>query len=411
MGRISVETRLDRVRLGTTNTDRRDLSLQPMGEQIPGASINVTEKEEKPGTKPENANAEGRAEGPDNARDASADEVEIPPTLAGYFGEDRASPSAFFKVLRKNEVKRFRSADQEAAASLMLSEDPEAERLWSLMAQASPPEPVDAWVWGAAQSRLKEQLGEAFDPQDRDAGRIFKSVLRELSAVLTSEKKEDRRRAENILRIVICWLIEKRSLRTWQVAEQLTPILFKDLRAATRAAQRAVQKGRPGELRIAAAMAALGDQMVKAAEEEQARERNISNDLRRRLDDANRKIEKLHTELENAKSTISERDTAVANLEQTLAAERHHWGHDLTETKAEQKVLLGERLGPLLADAIDALEIDPPAPGTALRRGMIAPPVMRQRVKSSVPPPQSKTRMDLPSRRASSWPRSGWARR
>jgi hypothetical protein len=339
-----------------------------MGEQIPGASINVTEKEEKPGTKAESKGAEMRVEGSDKSKDAPVEEVEIPPTLVGYFGEDRASPSVFFKILRKNEVKRFRSADQEAAAKLMLSKDPEAERLWGLMAQASPPEPVDAWMWGAAQSRLKEQLGEAFDPHEHDAGRIFKSVLRELSAGLGSEKKDDKRRTENILRIAICWLVEKRSLKTWQVAEQLPPILFKDLKTAARAAQRAVQKGRPSELRIAAAMAALGDQMVKVAEEEQARERQISNDLRHRLDDANRKIEKLRTELEDAKSTISEQEAAIANLEKTLAAERHHWGHDLTETRAEQKVLLGERLGPLLADAIDALEIDPPAPGIALRR-------------------------------------------
>jgi hypothetical protein len=349
-----------------------------MGEQIPGASINVTEKKEKPGSKAEGQNTERRAERPYNAKDASPDEVEISPTLLGYFGEDRASPSAFFKVLRNNKVKRFRPADQEAALKLMPSKDPEAERLWGLMAQASPPEPVDTWIWGAAQSRLKEQLGEAFDPQDYDAERIFKSVLRELSVGLTSEKKDDQKRAENILRVAISWLVEKRSLNTWQVAEQLRPVLFKDLKAATRVAQRIVQKGRPGELRIAAAMAALGVKMVKAAEEEQARERNISNDLRYRFDDANRKIEKLGTDLEYAKTTISERDAAIAQLEQTLAAERHHWGYDLTETKAEQKVLLGERLGPLLEDAIDALEIDPPAPGTAIRRLKAALSVIKE---------------------------------
>lgn len=339
-----------------------------MGEQIPGASINVTEKEEKPGTKADSTDTQKQAEGPNNAQSAPPDEVEIPPTLVGYFGEHRASPSEFFKVLRKNKVKRFRPADQEEAVKLMSSKDPDAVRLWSLMAQASPPEPVDAWIWGAAQARLNEQLGEAFDPQDHDAGRIFKSVLRELFAGLGSEKTDDKRRAENILRIAICWLVEKRSLKTWQVAEQLPPVLFKDLKTATRAAQRAVQKGRIGELRIAAAMAAVGDRMVKVAEEERARERNISNDVRHRLDDANRKIEKLRIELENARTSITERDAAIAQLEQTLAAERHHWGHDLTETKAEQKVLLGERLGPLLADAIDALEIDPSAPETALRR-------------------------------------------
>jgi len=339
-----------------------------MGEQIPGASINVTEKEEKPETKAESTVIERRAERPDKIRDGSPNEVEILPTLVAYFGEDHASPSAFFKVLRKNKVKRFRSADQMAAAKLMQPKDPEAERLWNLMAQASPPEPVDAWMWTAAQSRLKEQLGEAFDPQDNDAGNIFKSVLRELSVDLSSEKKEDKKRAENLLRVTICWLVEKRSLKTWQVAEQLRPILFKNVKAATQLAQRAVQKGRSGELRVAAAMAAMGDQMVKAAEEEQARERTISNDLRHRLDDANRKNETLRANLEAAKTTISEREIAIAKLEQSLAGEQQHRGRDLTAIKAKQKVLLGERLMPLLEDAIDALEIDTPAPGTALRR-------------------------------------------
>ena len=378
MGRISVATWFDRQRLGTINTDRRNLSLQPMGEQIPGASNNVTERKEKPGTETEITNTEKPAEGPERAQDASSDEVEIPPTLVGYFGEDRASPSAFFKVLRKNDVKRFRSAEQEAVAKLMATKDTEMERLWGLMAQASLPDPVDAWVWGAAQSRLREKLGEAFDTQDHDAGRIFKSVLRELSLGLSSEKKEEKKRAENLLRVTICWLVEKRSFKTWQVAEQVYPFLFRDLKAATRVAQRAIQKGKPGEFRVAAAVAALGAQMVKAAEDEQIRERNISNDLRYRLDDANRKIEKLRSDLEDAKKTISDQEIKIAQLEQTLAAERHHWGHDLTETKAEQKVLLGERLGPLLADAIDALEIEPPAPGIALRRVKAAMSVIEE---------------------------------
>jgi hypothetical protein len=51
-----------------------------------------------------------------------------------------------------------------------------------------------------------------------------------------------------------------------------------------------------------------------------------------------------------------------------LETERHHWGHDLSETKAGQRVLLRERVAPLLSDAIDALEIDPAAPQIALKR-------------------------------------------
>ena len=329
----------------------------------------MTERGENLGIKTKIKNAEKPAVGPDRAKDISSDQVEIAPTLVGYFGEDGTSPTAFFKVLRKKKLKRFEKADQEATAKLMPIEDPELERLWGLMAQPSPPNPVDRWMWGAAESRLKEQLGNAFDSQDYDAGRIFKSILRKLSLDLNSEKKEDKKRAKNLLRVAICWLVEKRSIKTWQAAEQVWPVLFKDMGAATRVAQRAVQKGRLVELRVAAAVVALGDQIVKAAEDGQRRERNISNELRDNLNKANRKIEKLGFDLEDTKKTILEQKTKIAQLDQTLADERHHWGHDLTETKAEQKVLLGERLGPLLADAIDALEIDEPqALGIALRR-------------------------------------------
>ena len=82
------------------------------------------------------------------------------------------------------------------------------------------------------------------------------------------------------------------------------------------------------------------------------------------------------------RAIISKQEMAIANLEKTLAVERHHWGHDLTETKAKQKVLLGERLAPLLADAIDALEIGPPAQGIALRRVKAAISVIEKAIDS-----------------------------
>jgi hypothetical protein len=94
----------------------------------------------------------------------------------------------------------------------------------------------------------------------------------------------------------------------------------------------------------------------------------------RELDDARKAIERLSSELEDARKTIAE-------LEQTLTVERQHWGHDLTETRAKHKILLSERLWPLLEDAIDALEIDPPAPVTALRRTKSALAVIKDVIK------------------------------
>ena len=355
-------------RIRAFDANCRSLPVQSVGWSILGANFNVTEKIVKPATNTEMQESAHRKNDPQEGQNGPSERVEVQPTLEGYFRETSVSPFAFFKVLRKNKVKRFQSADQEAAGKIMATQDPAAERLWALMSQSSMPEAVHEWIWRAAKSRLTELLGDAFDPRNHDAVEIFKSVLKFIEPRLHAEQKEDRKRAEIFLRLAICCLMEERSLKAWQIAERLRHVFFSDMNAASRVARRAVQKGRSRELRLAVAMTELGDQMVRVADEGHARQRIIAADLRHRLDDAKGKAEALKSDLEDARKTIADLEATIAKQEKTHAAERQHWGHDLTEARAGQKVLLGERLGPLLEDAIDALEIEPPAPGTALRR-------------------------------------------
>jgi hypothetical protein len=58
----------------------------------------------------------------------------------------------------------------------------------------------------------------------------------------------------------------------------------------------------------------------------------------------------------------------VVELEENLAAARQHCGFDITELKGKHSNFLSERVRPLLNDAVDALEIDPPELGIAVRR-------------------------------------------
>lgn len=304
----------------------------------------------------------------------AAEEIKIEPTLVGYFIEKRASPSAYFKVLRKNEVKRFQHSDRVAAETLMASEDPDGERLWALMAHSSLPDSVDAWVWGAALARLKEYFGDAFDPGEHNTRRILKKIVIKHKPAFASEKNEAKKRAETWFRIAVCWLMEKRNLSAWQAAADLQHVF----NLTSSLAKVAIQKGKSRELQIAVAMSGLGDEMVEAAEKDRDREKSISADLRYSLQVARTESEKLQSELVSARQTRAKQEKHVSELEQTLSNERQHWGHDLTETKAEQKVLLGGRIGPLLKDAIDALEIDPPEPGIALRRVRAAVSVIEE---------------------------------
>ncbi|MEW9305462.1 hypothetical protein [Labrys neptuniae] len=303
----------------------------------------------------------------DGEREVSID-FEIRPTISGFFEEPRATATAFFKILHAHEVKRFSMADRAGVEDLIEKMDVDGERLWSLMSQAYVPEPVDAWIWEAAQRRLTTMLGELFDPQEFDKQVILKSLAQGLSDGLASENKETRKGALNWLRIGLCWLSEKRSLQAWQIAEGLLPILFPDGKSASRLATRAIQKGKITEFRVAIAMAGLAHDMVKVTEEERGRERAISASLRDRLADTRSSLDRLQAELARVQNELEQQNAKLAEVEATLAAERQHWGHDLSETRAEQRVLLGERIEPLLQDAVDALEIEPSAPSLALKR-------------------------------------------
>lgn len=301
-------------------------------------------------------------------QEAPAEEMQISPTISGYFRDPKTTVPAFFKVLRTLDIKRFTQSDEAHAVDLMEKMDQTGERLWGLMSQGSLPDSVDRWIWGAARQRLKSVLGEAFDPQEHDADRILKSLRDRLAPIVKSEDKIESKSAENWLRVGICWLVEKRSLPPWGIAERMLPYLFVDPAAAARMSKRALQRGKPNEFRLAIATAGLGQEMVKAAQTERDSEKLAGADLRHHLADARSTIEQLQTEAATLRAELGQQSKTLEALQAQLMAERQHWGHGLTETKAKQKVLLGERVAPLLSDAIDALEIEPSAPGVALRR-------------------------------------------
>ena len=185
-------------------------------------------EEQKPETEAEQRDTASQAAKRPPARRAPVSEIETPPTLSGYFQERRASPSAFFKVLRKSKVKRFQANDKEAAGKMMTALDPEGERLWALMSQTSVPKAVDAWIWGASKARLGERFGKAFDLESYGAARTLKTVLEVLSPGLRSDRKEKKKHAGTWLRIAICWLMKKCALDAWQIAEELRPVFFSE---------------------------------------------------------------------------------------------------------------------------------------------------------------------------------------
>ncbi len=290
-----------------------------------------------------------------------------PPTLSEFISE-KQSPAVLFKAIKQNRTKRFTQADEDHAITLMKDHDRDGERLWSLMSQVKLPDAVDRWVWRAAQERLSAELGGVFDPLETDAGRVLKALKEAVSAHINSEQKEERKQAENWLRIGVCWLVAKRSLAPWLVAEALLPTFYPEKQSARKASARVLQRGQSKEFKAAIAMAGLGQAMVEHAQTERDQQAKTANSLRHQLSDERIKIEDLNHQISALSSQLEQALQAQNAAKAQLDAERQHWGHDLSETKAEQRVLLAERVAPLLSDARDALEIEPPAPQVAIKR-------------------------------------------
>jgi hypothetical protein len=308
-----------------------------------------------------------KPEGEPKKGDENSEEKEISPEISVFFSDPTISPSAFFKAIKSRKVKRFKRDDEDRAQTA-LTEDRSGERLWALMSQANLPEAVDRWIWPAAQDQLKSAVGSDFNPLDTNPVQVLQSLRKTLAPKRNSKDKAEIKAAENWLRIGICWLVEKRSIDLWTIAEVVYTTVFDDAQKAKSLVNRAISKGSIKEFRLSVANVRLGNDIVAHSKSELAKERRTSNSLRISLTNAEKSIATLKTDLASLRAELAQKGEALKSVEIQLNDERHHWGHDLSETKAGQRVLLGERVAPLLSDAIDALEIDPPAQSVALKR-------------------------------------------
>jgi hypothetical protein len=337
---------------------------------MPGNGEQVTDTPtQAPGGGEESASAD--APSASDARKAP-ERPPVSPTLSAYFGPSAVAAAAFVKAVRTAKVRRFTDEDVAEASRLMPTNDPGGRRLCVLASQSKLPEAVERWVWTAAQARLKDLVPGDFTPLDLDAGTTFRSLHQHLSPWLGSSDKANRGRAEVLLRLGLNWLLAQRSLDPWTVLDHLRATLFKDKASAMRAVRKLIARTKRSELKDAAAVVGLAHEMVQAARVEQNADRRRQALFQSQLATANAEIIELRAKLGAA---LDERESLSRKLVETqrqFDESQQHWGHDMVEVKSEQSLLLRERLKPLLSDAIDALEIKPPAPEIALERVMVA---------------------------------------
>lgn len=292
----------------------------------------------------------------------------VPPTLASFFGTKSVPVGAFFKAVRDSQIGKFSDADVRESTTLMVTHDGDCRRLLALASQAGRPDAVERWLWPTVQSRLKELVPGEFDPLDTDAPSALKALHRQLSGLLESKEPEKRKRSEALFMLGLKWLVSQRALDAWTALDEVRLAFFAGAKQVSVAVRRILMQGKLPDVKNAAAIASLATDLVQEARRLQDAESRRQMALRSELAAAQAEIAGLKATVEDL---TKERDALAGQAEQVaslLKDSEQHWGHDMADVRTQQSVFLNERLGPLLNDAVDALEIKPPEPQIALKR-------------------------------------------
>lgn len=298
------------------------------------------------------------------AKPSDVSTADTRPTLSAYFGEDRIAAGTFVKAVRSSKIKRFDDEDRLAALNLIRSNDSEGERLWALMSVPQLPDSITGWIGVAAKTYLERLLGPNVDLGSQAPDDLTASFRKRFSGLSSTKDKAEQRTFNNSLRILANWLQLRSHLDAWEVIDQCGALIGRNETAALAA----LRTGSAKEFRLAASVGSLARRRLSERENELARANEHVSGLRRQLEVRTGESLDLARQLEELRSQFTDKAIQLYELQAQISSQRQHAGYDLATVKATNAILLRERIRPLVQDAIDALEIQTPAPDLAVRR-------------------------------------------
>ena len=288
------------------------------------------------------------------------------PTLSTFFKDKSVSPTIFIKSVTKNKIKKFENEDIDNALNLMNKLDQSGERLWTILSIAKLPDVLNNCILQISQKRLNAEIG--LDTSTSDNNAILSTLIRLLSPKLKTKSQKDTKYAENWLRIGVCWLIGNRSMKVRSVMKSLGPVYVKNKKDIRNSVNELIKKGSDKELKVALSMYYFFQDEINTLEKINLAEIEKNLNLTDKRTSLESELNDCKKNTDSLQSQLSEKLNEIVILNDQIKSDKRHSGHNLSETKAKQRLLLGKRITPLITDALDALEIDPPSLRVAISR-------------------------------------------
>ena len=303
------------------------------------------------------------------------------PRLSDYYGSPTVQPASFLREVRmavkaarvaRRDPPAFDAEESDETLERILELDPTLSRTVRLLGKE--PQQVRRWVTRATRAAFDDWSTDR-DYEGEPALARFDRFLRASSDDLLGKDKQRRERAQNLLRLSLPWLVEMQNLKP----EQALPLVgrAKRVRAKATDLRRAV---RPLLFRVPLSqlmnLSLVSAFYTKALEDEVSARQDAFQKLSRSRDEQAAQMEEIDRLRAELKRVSEERDELATRLDES---ERQWRGQkelraiDRTQSRGRSRRFLKERLSPLISDARDAMQFDPPQiEGARQRLDMVA---------------------------------------
>lgn len=282
--------------------------------------------------------------------------------LSTYYADIRLKPAVFLKAVRTEKIRAFDAQDVSNVVQRLGETDPTLARTVALLGKR--PHAASRWVVEATKAALKLYLPEAASDAHETSKRLFDRVVRMSAEDLATKDKQLRTRTQNLVRLVLAWLVAERDLQPTDALVSIRNAAKKKEGGLTRSPNRDIggllRRARFSQLLDLSLVAAFFESAI--AQEARERQGALSN-----LDKWRDRATSLETELqatnEKLRETIEElncRSNELSSTQKELREEKELRTLDATQQSGRWRAFLSGRLRPLLSDARDALDFDPP---------------------------------------------------
>lgn len=308
---------------------------------------------------------------PDSVLDLNTgDKPHSRPRLSSYYTDPRITAAAFVRAVRATRIIRFDAEDVYQTRTSLDELDPTLARTVGLLGKG--PEPVARWVTEITKQTLRQALSGDVSDGYEAANTLFDRVVRMSAEHLAAKDKQRHARAQNLLRLILAWLIEDRNLSPIDALISVRKAKPRKAKSTAvnlnRDAAHLLRRATLKQLIDLSSIAALFETTIAEEAKERRQVFGKFTDLKHRITSLDTELHAKAAELDALKEDRANLTDELSAVQGDLRNEKELRALDRTRQNGRFRRFLAERLKQPLSDALDALEVDPPHVSTARQR-------------------------------------------